>query len=110
MDLREQDERFSSGQRSRTCAATLKVLAVVGLAVGLVIVYVFVFSGNTGPDSLEMVSAIMLVFSALAMAALLWAAATGLRVLRHIEENTRGGTGPETGRRASTGTAGPASD
>ena len=84
MDLREQDERYSSGQQSRTCGAVLTVLAVIGIAVAFAVPV-----GLIAGAGLKDTSAVMFVFLALAAAAFLWAMATLLRAVRHIEENTR---------------------
>jgi hypothetical protein len=109
MDLREQDERFSSGQQSRTCATVLKILAAIGLLVAAAIMEFIIF-GQVKLDAFGLVGLVVSVFWALVTAALLWAAATGLRILRQIEENTRGTTGKDTARSASTDATGPTSD
>ena len=89
MDLREQDERYSSGQRSRTCAVVLKVLAIIGVVVGFALLPIVISSGDGERSGLRVVSAVVFLFWALATAAFLWAMATLLRSQRHIEENTR---------------------
>ncbi|MBN1917574.1 MAG: hypothetical protein JW889_06665 [Verrucomicrobia bacterium] len=86
MDLREQDERYSSGERSRICAGALRILAAVGFVVALAVVVGFRVDQKWMPT---LGITLVFVFSVLAMAAPLWAVATVLRILSHIEENVR---------------------